>query len=31
MKQAMMEAETGDEQGGSDPTVWECATAPLRC
>ncbi len=23
MKQAMMEAETGDEQGGSDPTVWE--------
>jgi threonine aldolase len=23
MKQAMMEAEVGDEQGGSDPTVWE--------
>ncbi len=23
MKQAMMEAATGDEQGGSDPTVWE--------
>ena len=23
MKQAMMQAETGDEQGGSDPTVWE--------
>src|SRR3954452_9154148 len=23
MKQAMMEAEGGDEQGGSDPTVWE--------
>ncbi|WP_428489417.1 threonine aldolase family protein [Rhodopila sp.] len=23
MKQAMMEAETGDEQAGSDPTVWE--------
>jgi threonine aldolase len=23
MKEAMMEAETGDEQGGSDPTVWE--------
>jgi threonine aldolase len=22
MKQAMMEAEVGDEQGGSDPTVW---------
>jgi threonine aldolase len=23
MKQAMMAAELGDEQGGSDPTVWE--------
>jgi threonine aldolase len=23
MKEAMMDAETGDEQGGSDPTVWE--------
>lgn len=23
MKAAMMEAETGDEQGGTDPTVWE--------
>ena len=23
MKQAMMAAEIGDEQGGSDPTVWE--------
>jgi threonine aldolase len=23
MKEAMMEAEMGDEQGGSDPTVWE--------
>jgi threonine aldolase len=23
MKEAMMAAETGDEQGGSDPTVWE--------
>ncbi len=23
MKQAMMDAEMGDEQGGSDPTVWE--------
>jgi threonine aldolase len=23
MKQAMMEAEMGDEQGGSDPTVWD--------
>jgi threonine aldolase len=23
MKEAMMNAETGDEQGGSDPTVWE--------
>lgn len=23
MKEAMMEAELGDEQGGSDPTVWE--------
>ena len=23
MKDAMMEAEVGDEQGGSDPTVWE--------
>lgn len=23
MKQAMMAAEMGDEQGGSDPTVWE--------
>jgi threonine aldolase len=23
MKQTMMEAEVGDEQGGSDPTVWE--------
>ncbi len=22
MKQAMLDAETGDEQGGSDPTVW---------
>ncbi len=23
MKEAMMDAEMGDEQGGSDPTVWE--------
>ena len=23
MKEAMMAAETGDEQGGSDPTVWD--------
>jgi threonine aldolase len=23
MKEAMLEAEMGDEQGGSDPTVWE--------
>jgi threonine aldolase len=23
MKRAMMEADVGDEQGGSDPTVWE--------
>jgi threonine aldolase len=23
MKEAMMAAEVGDEQGGSDPTVWE--------
>jgi threonine aldolase len=23
MKEAMMAAETGDEQGGTDPTVWE--------
>ncbi len=23
MKEAMMAAEMGDEQGGSDPTVWE--------
>jgi threonine aldolase len=23
MKEAMMEAEMGDEQGGSDPTVWD--------
>ena len=23
MKQAMLAAETGDEQGGTDPTVWE--------
>ena len=23
MKGAMMDAESGDEQGGSDPTVWD--------
>jgi threonine aldolase len=23
MKEAMMDAESGDEQGGSDPTVWD--------
>ena len=23
MKEAMLAAEVGDEQGGSDPTVWE--------